>query len=133
HRAASKASFTEYEKSPLTLLTASDELVATVQSERALTALQNRSLSLYFLVGPSGIGKSVIGLLIQRSANTAQGFALWIPAEVVDRSTLLSDALDSVLHSMYPTLTPDAGPQALQIAAGAPPLLLIVDDINRLP
>jgi hypothetical protein len=131
--AASKVSLKEYERSPFTLLTTVDDLVSTVQSERALGALRNQSLSLYFLVGPSGIGKSVIGLLIQRNAVQASRFALWIPAEVVHRSASLSDALDSVLHSIYPTLTPGAGLQALQIAAGGPPLLLVVDDINRLP
>lgn len=129
-KAASEASVAEYEKS---LLMPGDRLVSTEQSKRVLSALQNRSSSLYFLVGPSGIGKSVIGAFVQRDSIEGGRFALWIPGEVVDRSTSLSDALNSVLHSLYPTLAADAGLQALKIAAGGTPLMLIVDDINRLP
>ncbi|MGB9067351.1 MAG: ATP-binding protein [Candidatus Acidiferrales bacterium] len=128
-RTASRASFQEYSAS---ILAPTSQTIVTEQARRALKALENRSLSLQLLVGPSGIGKSVVGSQLHRSIIDAGRFAFWIPAEIVERSTTLGEALDAVLRSIYPTLMVGAGSRSIQIASEAAPLFVVIDDINRL-
>src|ERR1700691_5455381 len=128
-RDMSRASLREYSAS---MLSPSDHMIATEQGTRAIKALENHSLSLQLLVGSSGVGKSVVGLQIQRAMIDAGRFAVWIPGEVADRSTALSDALDTVLRSIHPTLMAGAGSTALKMAAEGAPFVIVVDDINRL-
>lgn len=128
-RAASEASLRQYSAS---MLSPTEQIIVTEQGQRALKALDNHSSSLQLLVGPSGVGKSVIALQIQRSTINTGRCAFWIPGEVVERSISLSDALDSVLRSIHPTLMAGAGARALKMAASGSPLVLVIDDINRL-
>ena len=127
--AASRSSLKEFSAS---ILAGLSQTIITDQTRRGLKALENQSLSLHILVGPSGIGKSVLALQLHRSMIDSDRFAFWIPAEVVERSVTLGEALDTVLRSIYPTLIGGAGPETLQIASGGLPLFLVIDDINRL-
>ena len=129
-RAASEVSFRQYSAS---MLLPAGQMISTEQEQGALKALENHSLSLQLLVGSSGLGKSVISLQIQRSTIHAGRCAFWIPSEVLEHSISLSDALDSVLRSIHPTLMAGAGAEALQMATSGPPIMLVIDDINRLP
>jgi len=128
-RAASQTNLKQYAAS---MLFPTEETIVTEQGQRALKALENHYLSVQLLVGPSGVGKSVAALQIQRNMINAGLVAFWLPGEVVERAISLSDALDSVLRSIHPTLMVGAGVRALQMAAEGVPLVLVIDDINRL-
>lgn len=127
--AAARSSFQQYSAS---MLAPTGQAIISEQARRALKALENRSLSLQLLVGPSGIGKSIVGSQLHRGMIDAGRFAFWIPAEIVERSMTLGDALDVVLRSIYPTLMAGAGSKSLQMASDAGPLFFVIDDINRL-
>jgi len=128
-RAAARASFQQYSAS---ILVPTGRTIITEQARRALKALENRSLSLQLLVGHSGVGKSVVASQLHRSMIDAGRFAFWIPAEILERSMTLGDALDTVLRSIYPTLMAGAGSKSLQMASEAAPIFFVIDDINRL-
>jgi hypothetical protein len=128
-REAARASFQQYSAS---VLVPTGRTIITEQARRALKALENRSLSLQLLVGHSGVGKSVVGSQLHRSMMEAGRLAFWIPAEVLERSMTLGDALDTVLRSIYPTLMADAGLKSLRMGSEAGPIFFVIDDINRL-
>jgi hypothetical protein len=128
-RAASQTSQKQYAAAGFL---ASDQVIVTEQALEALKALEDRSLSAHLLVGPSGVGKTVIAQQIQRYLLDAGRLIFWLPDDVVERALSLSEALELVLRSIHPALMVGAGAKALQMGAEGPPIVLIVDDINRL-
>jgi hypothetical protein len=113
------------------LLVPNERLITTERANQAYTALHDRSVSTHLLVGASGAGKSVLALDIQRRVLEGGGLAFRIPEEVAGRSLSAADALETVLRSYYPSLETGSGQNAVHIASGLGPLILIVDDINR--
>ena len=88
-------------------------------------------LRIQFLVGESGHGKSTATCTILRTQLEHEGFALWLPAELITSGASLPIAVEDHLRRLYPSLEPGSGDQALVLASDNPPLLIAVDDVNR--
>jgi hypothetical protein len=114
------------------MLPSLDQIVPTRAAQTAAEGISGPA-SLHLLVGPSGAGKSVIAHDLLRRHLDAGGAGLWIPAELADRETALSDAIDHVLRSLHPRAGVGSGHEALQLGAPDQHLLLVVDDVNRSP
>jgi len=97
---AAKTNLIEHFASAMPITT--ERVIATDQAQRAFEALQDRSVSIHLLIGASGIGKSVIGLDVQRRMIDAGRFAFWIPGEVAQEAISVSDAIEDILRSQYP-------------------------------
>lgn len=93
--------------------------------------IQDLSVCMHLLVGPSGVGKSVAALNALQCHVEGGGLGLWLSSEVVEASLSLADAVRTALASMHPSFGSDAGASALALATERDPFVLIVDDINR--
>jgi hypothetical protein len=113
------------------ILTSVDLIIPTRAADVAAAAIHSADTSLHLLVGPSGVGKSVIGQDILRRHLANGGIGMWIPGETVERATSLTDAVETVLRSLHPRMNSEAGHETLRQASPDRPLLLVVDDINR--
>lgn len=84
-----------------------------------------------FVVAPSGFGKSVASYK-WLAGHIAQGAAgLVLPHEAVANALTISDALDSALRQLCPSLRPGTGADALALSSIEQPLYLVVEDVNR--
>ena len=82
------------------------------------------------VVGNSGFGKTVMCYqAMEEWLNT--GPALRLEPTDLQGATSLSQAIQSALDRLYPTLNSEAGSEALWIARNTDRLLLVVDDLNR--
>jgi hypothetical protein len=106
------------------------EIVNTQAVDSATEALQELG-SLDLLLGPSGVGKSVISHSLLRHHLDRNGLGLWLPAEVAERTMSLSDAIDAVVRSLHPRAGVGSGADVLRFGTPDLPLLLVVDDVNR--
>jgi len=84
-----------------------------------------------FVVGESGMGKTVACRKCLESHVRDGGFGLTITAKVLGTSHTLADAVDATLRKLHPPLVLGEGREALSLASETAPLLLVVDDINR--
>ena len=84
-----------------------------------------------FILGESGVGKTVACLKCLRQHIQAGGFGLWVTDEVARKSLTVEDAVERTLLNLQPTLAPGAGKQALSLTAENEELLLVIEDINR--
>lgn len=107
-----------------------DQIVATRAAAAAADAIKT-SGSLHLLIGPSGVGKSVIGHGLLQSHIAAGGIGFWIPSEIVERAVSLPDAVGELLRSVHPWAGTTAGHDTLALATADAPLMVIVDDVNR--
>ena len=82
------------------------------------------------IVGNSGFGKTVTCYQTMREWLDS-GPALRLEPADLQGATSLSQAIQSALDRLYPTLNSVAGQDALRIARDTDRLLLIVDDLNR--
>ncbi|OPZ87536.1 MAG: hypothetical protein BWY76_00412 [bacterium ADurb.Bin429] len=83
------------------------------------------------LIGESGFGKSTEAYLLLQRHVAAGGVGLWIPAEILDDAVSLHDAVKQVLLRLCPSLLPNAGQRAFSLLPTDQPLMLVIDDINR--
>jgi hypothetical protein len=86
---------------------------------------------LCLVTGPSGYGKSVATSQALRRWLSEGSLGLWLPARFLLAAEGLEWALDAWLHSLLPSLEPDAGRRAIELATKDRRLLLCIDDINR--
>ena len=114
------------------LLPPIDEIVPTRAAQTAAEAAWEAAY-LHLLVGPSGAGKSVTAHDLLRRHVDDGGVGLWIPAEVVEKETSLSGAVNAVVRSLHPGAGVSAGHEALRLGSVDHPLMLVLDDVNRSP
>lgn len=101
---------------------------------KVMAVLDEATVSLIGLRGASGTGKSMLLRQIGKDINARGGIALWVPAEQVVSSTSIADLLLKVLRRFHPSLNSRAGDDAMRLASLTPSgLVLLVDDVNRLP
>lgn len=112
------------------LLAPVGQIVPTRAAAEAADAIKV-SGSLYLLIGPSGVGKSVIAHGLLQSHIVAGGIGFWLPGEIAARAASLSDAIGKLLRSIHPWAGATAGHETLRLATADAPLLVIVDDVNR--
>jgi hypothetical protein len=96
-------------------------------------ALTAPSTTLVWVVAPPGKGKSVVSVDAASAHLRDGGFALWLSEQDVHGAESLWHAMDSALRRDHPSLEPEAGRHALSIAQSTQRLVLVVDDLNRLP
>ena len=84
-----------------------------------------------FILGESGVGKTVACLKCLRQHIQAGGFGLWVTDEIARNSLTVEDAVERTLLSLQTTLAPGAGKQALSLTAENEELLLVIEDINQ--
>ncbi|MBI3408597.1 MAG: hypothetical protein HY040_09605 [Planctomycetes bacterium] len=114
------------------LLPPQHEIVSTKAAETAADNLRELA-SLHLLVGPSGVGKSVIAHDLLRGHLGRDGVGLWIPAEVADREASLADVVEVVIRSLHPRAGVGSGHEALKLGTPDLPFVLVIDDVNRSP
>ncbi|MCO8266391.1 hypothetical protein NKF06_07290 [Haloferax sp. AB510] len=83
------------------------------------------------IVGNSGYGKTVTCYQSMTAYLEDGGFALRLEPTDIAENIELSQAIDSALNRLHPTLNDVAGQDAVQLAGQDQPLMLVVDDLNR--
>ena len=84
-----------------------------------------------FVVGESGMGKTVACRKCLEAHVQGGGFGLLVTTEVLGESRSLADAVDATLRELHPPLATGAGREALSLASETAPLLVVVEDVNR--
>lgn len=99
---------------------------------RAIDATLAASLrrEVTFLVGGSGLGKSVACYRRLTAHVDGGGFGIVLPHEVIARTMSLEQAVTMSLRQLHPPLA-EIGRSALSFCSPERPLLLVVEDINR--
>ena len=108
------------------------QIIATATTRRLAAVASQNIPKVSVLIGASGSGKSVACYKLILDVISKGGIALWLPAEVTINSLSLDVTISAVLHALYSTLGPEAGRDAVMLAASHNiPFVLVVDDINR--
>ena len=84
-----------------------------------------------FIVGESGMGKTVACRKCLESHIGDGGFGLLATAEVLGESRTLADAVDATLRELHPLLAVGEGREAFALGSETSPLLVVVEDVNR--
>ena len=84
-----------------------------------------------FVVGESGVGKSVACLKYLQNHVQNGGIGLNVTAEVLNDSLNLEDAIERTLKKLQPSLIDGVGREALSLTSNAAPLVIVVEDISR--
>ena len=84
-----------------------------------------------FVVGESGMGKTVACRKCLEAHLEGDGFGLLVTTEVLGKSRSLADAVDTTLRELHPPLAAGAGRDALSMTSETTPLLVVVEDVNR--
>lgn len=94
------------------------------------STLEKTRANVTFLLGGSGVGKSVVCFRRLESHVHMGGFGLVISDDLVAAASSLEQAIWFALQQLHPALSPH-GPSALSFASPEQPLLIIIEDINR--
>ena len=84
-----------------------------------------------FVLGESGVGKTVACLKCLQQHVQAGGFGLVVTDEVLRTSVTVEDAVERTLRNLQPTLAGGAGSEALSLTSENKQFLLVIEDINR--
>ena len=125
-----KRSLVLYEKE--FLLTNPDNWVSRGVEDRVYDGICRNTYTIEFLVGESGLGKTVAAYRALQKHLATGGYGLWAPAELIEKCMFLENALDSLLLSLHPGLLPNPGKDALLFVQEHSQFLIVVDDINRI-
>lgn len=83
-----------------------------------------------FLVGESGLGKTIACCKHLKVHIEMGGCGLVLSQEILAAHRTLDQALDAELRKLHPSLEPDAGAKALALCSPDDPLLILVEDVN---
>jgi hypothetical protein len=86
---------------------------------------------LQLLVGESGSGKSVVSAQIFEARCEANELCFWLPAEYLESSATIEEALIRGILGIQRDLWPGAAGQVLNLLSRESRLTLIIDDVNR--
>lgn len=106
-------------------------IVQTIASQEAQNVLRQPTLFLHALVGPSGVGKTVVAFDLLRQHIGREGVGLWIRREIAERASTLPEAVDEVLRATHPRLEKGAGQIAVRFGTVESPFIVVIDDVNR--
>ena len=84
-----------------------------------------------FVLGESGVGKSVACMKYLQRHVQAGGFGLVVTDDVLRTSRTVEDAIERTLRELQPTLDDGAGSEALSLTSENQQFLLVIEDINR--
>lgn len=113
----------------LPLVSRADEVSRSLDAALAKFAREGRGAG--FVVGESGLGKSVALRRLCDEWLTAGGIALVIPHEYIEQAANIEQAVALCLQHWSPGLELGCGHAALALAERDKPLLLIVEDVNQ--
>ena len=83
-----------------------------------------------FVLGESGVGKSVACLQCLQRHVQEGGFGLVVNDNVLRTSVSIEEAVDRTLRNLQPTLVQGAGSETLALTSENAELLLVIEDIN---
>ena len=86
---------------------------------------------LQLLIGESGCGKSVLSAQIFEARCEANELCFWLPAEYLESSATIEEALIRGILGIQRDLWPGAAGQVLNLLSRESRLTLIIDDVNR--
>ena len=84
-----------------------------------------------FVLGDSGVGKSVACLKCLQGHVQEGGFGLVVTDEVLGASLSVEDAIERTLRNLQPNLAAGAGSEALSLTSENEQFLLVIEDVNR--
>ena len=84
-----------------------------------------------FILGESGVGKTVTCLKHLRHHIREGGFGLVVNDDVLRQSVAIEEVVDRTLRKLQPSLAHGAGGEALALTSDNVELLLVVEDINQ--
>ena len=84
-----------------------------------------------FVLGDSGVGKSIACLKCLQQHVQTGGFGLVVTDKVLGASLTVEDAIERSLRNLHPTLASDAGSEALSLTSENEQFLLVIEDINQ--
>ena len=84
-----------------------------------------------FVLGDSGVGKSVACLKCLQRHVQEGGFGLVVTDEVLGTSLTVENAVERTLRNLQPTLADGVGRDALSLTSENEQFLLVIEDINR--
>ena len=84
-----------------------------------------------FIVGESGMGKTVACRKRLQHQISEGGFGLVVTAEALGKSRTLVDAVDTTLRELHPSLAEGEGREAFSLVHENAPLFVVVEGVNR--
>ncbi|MCY3809561.1 MAG: ATP-binding protein [Gemmatimonadetes bacterium] len=84
-----------------------------------------------FIVGESGMGKTVACLKCLQNYVERGGSGLLVTAKVLEESHSVADAIEATLRRLHPLLAVGEGRGALSLVSQSSPLLVVVEDVNQ--
>ena len=106
-------------------------LIRREAAEELLRYAFDSTVTLCFLSGRSGYGKSIATLQALEERHHDGGLALWLPPGWVEGAALLEMALDGWLRHLHPSVEQGKRALLLQIASHGNRLIVVVDDVSR--
>lgn len=97
--------------------------------DRTLTNLSGSEVN--FVVGDSGLGKSVACWKRLRAHLDAGGVGLILPHQILEHEISLDQAIDATLRQLHPKLALGEGAEARKLTSADRPLLLVCEDLNK--
>jgi hypothetical protein len=113
------------------LLSDAGNIVQTSAAQEAQKAIRQPTLFLHALVGPSGVGKTVVAFDLLRQHIQMEGVGVWINREIAERASTLPEAVEEVLRASHPRLEKGAGRTAVRFGTVESPFIVVIDDLNR--
>ncbi len=108
-------------------------IVETTATRDLREAIRQPTLCMHGLIGPSGVGKTVIVFEVLRQHIEAEGIGFWISREIAERASTLGEAIEEVLRASHSRLPKGAGETTLRFGTADRPVLVVIDDVNRSP
>lgn len=84
-----------------------------------------------FLIGESGVGKTIACYKRLKAHIEGGGCGLVLTHEILSAHRTLDQALDAELRQFYPSLEAGAGALACSLCSATDPLIILIEDVNR--
>lgn len=93
--------------------------------------IQDKTKSLLFINGKSGLGKSIISYqILKRYIDDNNNYGIWIDPRKLNDCTRIENLIEATIKEYQPTLVTNSINDVFSLTHDSP-LLIIIDDINR--
>ena len=106
-------------------------LESLVHRELDTVVLDRSPRPVAFLIGESGVGKTIACYKRLKAHIGAGGCGLVLPHEILSAHRTLDQALDAELRQFYPSLEAGVGAIACSLCSATDPLIILIEDVNR--
>jgi hypothetical protein len=114
------------------LLTNNDELIPRDYDDIIEKSILNTQFPIHLIVGESGIGKSTIVNKFLERCLKREIYALWIPAEVIQESINIENAIKQFVLKIHSTVFLESINNVINEIAENNKIILVIDDVNSL-